>query len=335
MSDKGKPLVSVVLATYNGGHFLAEQIDSILAQTYDNIELIASDDGSSDNTLAMLAQYSRNNDMIILANDRNIGSTGNFERGIAHARGQFIAFSDQDDLWMPDKIERSVDRLMAEGADLVFGDARLVDAQARPFASSLWEAIGFTARERASFLLGGLVPILLRENVVNGATLVVSRDLALKACPMGAGWVHDGWIALVAAYCSARIALIDDPLMSYRIHDGQQVGIRKTRKLFEDSGKWFKAEALAWEALAAFLRDGTIRGDLPRNDIMLAAVEAKAAHLKVRRDLPDRRIARVRPMMQELFSGRYFSFARGLSSAAKDLFIAHNRAGSSGENGRF
>ena|SRR5687768_13043207 len=99
-------LVSVVMCTYNGGKFLQQQVDSILAQTYRNIELLIVDDTSSDNTVQLLEEYRKKDSRIrYVVNPANLGYNKNFEIAFGLARGNYIAPSDQDDIWKANKIE--------------------------------------------------------------------------------------------------------------------------------------------------------------------------------------------------------------------------------------
>src|SRR5947209_4830727 len=119
------PLISVVLCTYNGGDFLKEQIDSILNQTWDAFELIISDDHSSDNTKNILQTYNAHPSVRLFFQDKNLGPIKNVEFSLRQTKGDFIAFSDQDDIWKPEKLETLFsnigDRL------LVYSDSELVN----------------------------------------------------------------------------------------------------------------------------------------------------------------------------------------------------------------
>jgi glycosyltransferase involved in cell wall biosynthesis len=96
-----QPLVSIAMTTYNGEKFLIKQLDSLVNQTYHNIEIIIVDDCSSDKTLNILNQYSKENSNIqILANEKNIGLHNNFEKALKHCKGDYIALCDQDDFGM-------------------------------------------------------------------------------------------------------------------------------------------------------------------------------------------------------------------------------------------
>ena len=99
------PLVSVVMATYNGERFIGAQLNSILEQTYPNLEVIIVDDGSTDGTANLLKQYAeRFNNIRLFFNEQNIGYVRNFEKGMLLAAGEFLALSDQDDIWDKQKL---------------------------------------------------------------------------------------------------------------------------------------------------------------------------------------------------------------------------------------
>ena len=106
------PLVSVVLATYNGERFLKQQLDSVINQTYPNLEIIVVDDGSSDNTINILNEYAiRYRNVSVFKNEKNLGFVKNFDKACGLASGEFIALCDQDDYWLPDKIKRCVEAI--------------------------------------------------------------------------------------------------------------------------------------------------------------------------------------------------------------------------------
>ena len=130
-----KPLISIALATYNGGRFLREQLDSIYAQTWRPIDVVACDDRSSDDTVAILEEYRQRHGLRYEVNERNLGFVRNFEKVMALCRGEFIALADQDDVWLPEKLER----LMAGigDASLVYSDAFLIDDEGRELPGSL------------------------------------------------------------------------------------------------------------------------------------------------------------------------------------------------------
>ena len=125
-SEKTYPLISVVMATYNGERFLAEQLDSIFLQSYPNIELIIVDDVSVDGTVAIIKSYcEKHSNIRLYVNDENLGYIKNFEKGMLLATGALIALSDQDDIWVTDKLS-----ILFEGIaehEIIYSDSELID----------------------------------------------------------------------------------------------------------------------------------------------------------------------------------------------------------------
>ena len=101
MSD---PLISIVLCCYNGKQFIKQQIDSLLDQTYPNIEIIISDDASADGTVQILEEFRSEQRIQLFFQPTNLGSSRNFEFAVGKTHGELIAFSDQDDIWLPSKV---------------------------------------------------------------------------------------------------------------------------------------------------------------------------------------------------------------------------------------
>lgn len=215
------------MCTYNGSRFLPEQLESIAAQTRLPDELVVCDDGSSDSTLEILNEFTRSVDfpVRIFRNPTNLGSTKNFEQAIGLCTGDLIALCDQDDIWLPEKLAAQAET-MERSPEIggVFSDAEIVDAASHPLGKRLWDGIGFTKKEQRSLQQGGVIDVLLRRNVVTGATLMFRANLRPLFEPILASWVHDGWIAWMLAMDS-KLALLERPLVQYRLHANQQVGV--------------------------------------------------------------------------------------------------------------
>jgi glycosyltransferase involved in cell wall biosynthesis len=121
------PLISIVMATYNGEKYLREQVDSLLAQSYPTLEFIFVDDDSSDSSLAILQEYALQDERIrLVTNPANQGLLATFETGIRAAKGEMIALSDQDDVWMPEKISLLAGAIGSHS--MIYADSALTDA---------------------------------------------------------------------------------------------------------------------------------------------------------------------------------------------------------------
>lgn len=219
--------IEVALATYNSAPFLPELLDSLFAQTNQQFTLIAADDGSSDGTLDILARYaSRYPGRIILLprNTRPIGARGNFARLIDHAAADFLLPCDHDDVWLPNKIDLTLKRMLAleaahspETPLLVHTDLIVVGPELEVLGPSFFRYadIDPARNDLAS---------LLTANVVTGCAAMANRALYERARPIPpVALMHDHWLALVAATFGA-IAAIDEPTILYRQHGGNTIG---------------------------------------------------------------------------------------------------------------
>ena len=205
-------LVSVAMATYNGERYLKEQLDSIYAQTYKNIEVIVTDDCSSDKTVKILEQYAESHGLRYSVNETNLGFVKNFERAISLCKGAYIALADQDDVWEREKIEVLVREI---GSDLlIHSDCSIIDGKSAVTAPYWKRERGFNIK----------VENLLRANVVTGCTVLFKRELLKSALPFPEGIAyHDWWLALCAANLN-KIVYIPSCLTRYRQHTGQNTG---------------------------------------------------------------------------------------------------------------
>lgn len=211
-------LVSVALATYNGAKYLSSQLDSILKQNYKNIEIIIVDDASSDNTLEIIESYQQTNKNITLyKNDKNLGLLRTFEKAINLSSGDFIALCDQDDIWLPNKIEILLHNI---GENLlIHSDAKLINADNNIIGES-----HFALAKRKD--KSGFIDYLVSNNVT-GCTCMFSNKLKELAVPFPEYFYsHDHYLALVASYYGT-IKLLDEPLILYRQHGNNVIGAKR------------------------------------------------------------------------------------------------------------
>ncbi len=334
MRDNSIDRVSVVMCTYNGADYVTEQLESILAQSRPPQELVVADDGSDDDTLAIVrtvvARYRDESvaplDYVELTRDRRtqpepLGVAGNFERGLRAATGDAIALSDQDDRWHPGRLGRLVGILEHRpDVGLVHSDAALVDADGEPLGVTLFEALGVSRRELAGIAAGRAFEVLLRRNLVTGATAVVRRTVVDRALPIPDGWIHDEWLAIVAA-AVGRTAVLRDPLIDYRQHGGNQIGAAKLtlrgklNKLREPREERNENLLVRAEALVSRIDDLFPEVSAKRRTFAVLKLD----HERVRYALPDRRIGRVGPVLVEWMRGRYSRYGLGAQDVLRDL----------------
>ncbi|HUW69829.1 MAG TPA: glycosyltransferase family 2 protein [bacterium] len=213
MSDS--PLVSVAMATFNGERFLHEQLDTILAQTYTDFEIVVSDDASVDRTASILHEYALKDSRIkVLLNKDRLGYVGNFQRALVSCAGETIFLADQDDIWMNKKIETLL-FFLGSGL-LVHSDAELVDSEGESLAPS------FNTLKK-SYCGTDAFGALLNGNFITGCTIAFKKDLLAQAIPFPRNIPHDYWLALVAA-TTGGVRGYPGVLTKYRQHSSNVFG---------------------------------------------------------------------------------------------------------------
>ena len=324
------PTISVALCTFNGERFVAEQIDSILAQTLLPDEIVLSDDASTDATVAIVedavARFSAEHPEQTLAfrvfrNPVALGVVRNFEQAVTAAAGDFVVLCDQDDRWAPDRIARALTGF-AERPDrlLIHADANLVDSDGNPLGDTLFRALGVTPRERELIASGRALAALLGRNLVTGATTMFRGGLLERALPFPSSWVHDEWLAVIAA-ATGRIDFLSEQLIDYRQHDGNAIGAGRIGlsgrldRLREPRGK--RNRALVERATDLVDRLAALGPAVSAANLRLA--QSKLAHERARLALPPTRLRRIVPVLRELSRGGYTHYGRGLQDALRDL----------------
>lgn len=327
MEDAARSLtVSVALCTYNGASFVTEQLRSILAQSSPADQLVISDDGSTDATLDIvrteLARCSSTSpETTILENPTPLGVTRNFEQAVLACTGDLIVLSDQDDIWGIDRLARSRMEFVARpDLLLLYGDARLVEEGGEPFGYSLFEAIEFTVEERREVRHGNALDVLLRRNVVTGATVAFRRSLLDIAVPFSDAWVHDEWLAVLAATVGT-VDFVDEPLIDYRQHGSNEIGAAKPtmairvgrlREPRRERNRRLLARAGALYERVVDLGDAM-------DAVVVDLVQRKLEHEHFRSGLPGVRILRLLPILGAAASGSYRRFGRARYDVLRDL----------------
>jgi glycosyltransferase involved in cell wall biosynthesis len=221
--------ISIVMATYNGEKYLEQQIQSILRQTLKPDEIIVCDDCSTDGTIAILEKYKQQLQLIYVVNPSQLGVIENFKKGVSLAApDNYISLSDQDDEWMPDKLEKCA-RLLKTIDDkllpcMVYSDLLLVDQDENILNVSFWNEVGQQEKYQHN------LQTLLFNQFVNGCTMLLNPVLRhmFRNIPNNVRFHHDDWIA-VAAFAFGKVESIKEPLVKYRKH-GNNVTIKANTK---------------------------------------------------------------------------------------------------------
>lgn len=216
---------SVAMATYNGSQYLLEQLESIAHQTQLPDELIVCDDKSSDNTIEILQRFAETAPFIvkIVQNPINLGFIKNFENAIGRCNGDLVFLSDQDDLWDSTKVEKFLIQAtnLTNVPALLFSDATLIDKSGKKLGKTLRHALKIPE-------IIVTFDELIYRNLVTGATCAMNRKLLnkIEGVHFPTTVPHDYSLALLARSVGV-IKSIDTPLIYYRIHDNNQIGVRQ------------------------------------------------------------------------------------------------------------
>jgi glycosyltransferase involved in cell wall biosynthesis len=309
------------MATFNGGDFIREQLLSILAQSVAPREIVVADDGSSDETLSILHEISATSPVpiLILPPHERLGVVKNFERALSATSGELIALSDQDDRWHPTRLAVIARAFEADPRlDLVHTDARLVDGTGVSLNRTLLDSLRVSRRERRLIHRGRALEVLIRRNVVTGATAVLRRRLLDDALPVPEGWIHDEWLAIVCA-ATSRLQLIDDPLVDYRQHAHNTIGVADSSV----SGRLTRALEPRLEQLHRLARRAEQLSDLlaPRPQVSASSrglLDRKLVFERARSRYPASRLRRVLPVLANARGYSSLS-SQGVADVGRDL----------------
>lgn len=231
--ERGDRMITVLLAAWNGERYLREQMESLLGQTNQEFTILISDDGSSDRTPEIISEYeSRFPDRIkSLKNLKPSGSArDNFFRLLKSASDEYLMFCDQDDIWLPDKVEvtlremKKMEKIWGKDMPiLIHSDLSVTDQEGTILYPSMarYQKIGVNDNRTSHYLV---------ENNITGNTMMINRSLKnLTGQIPDICVMHDWWLGLVAS-CFGKISYIDRPLVRYRQHGNNQVGAKSGMK---------------------------------------------------------------------------------------------------------
>jgi len=225
-----QPAISICMATYNGGQFLRQQLESILAQSNQDWQLLIRDDGSDDNTKRIVEDYTSRlpgRIRLITDNGSRLGASLNFGKLLEHADTEYIMFSDQDDVWLPNKIDltlnamKAAEQIYPDKPVLIHTDLKVVDSDLNIIADSMW------SYQKLSPEIGDDLSKIMAQNVVTGCTMMINRKASDVSTPIPAEAImYDWWISMnVAKY--GKIVYVSTPSILYRQHSKNTIGAQK------------------------------------------------------------------------------------------------------------
>ncbi len=319
--------ISIAMACRNGAKYLEQQLSSIHQQTFLPDEIIISDDKSDDSTLIIANEWKQKSSIpiYIFENPKKLGITKNFEKAISECHGDIIFLCDQDDFWLSQKIEITINAFKNNpSVNLFYSNGFICDESLNVSKNTLWDALWFTNKERSLAEKGESFTFLLKHNVTSGNTLAFRRQLLSYLMPFPSlHSVHDAWVGLMASFVGSP-NIIPEPLIKYRIHGNNQIGIKK-RSLWEQfvfarskmSHKYF------YEQLALFKE---LKARLPVelcNNNKTRLLQKKITHLSNRVLIERSKFNKWVIIARECLNLNYFKYSYGIKSIMQDMFFRH------------
>lgn len=214
-------IISIALATYNGEKFLRKQLDSILNQTLQNFEIIICDDHSEDDTWNIIQEYAKKDSRFhCFKNEKNLGFVKNFEQAILLCNGDYIALSDQDDIWIENHLEILLNHI--QDNDLCLGNALFIDSYDNSLGRTHIESLGGNI-EIIDTIEKKLIRVLFQGNFCQGASMLLRKDFLIRVLPVpNCVKVHDVWFALTALI-EKKFVFVPDIVTLYRQHDSNVI----------------------------------------------------------------------------------------------------------------
>ena len=323
---KNNSSISIAMCTCNGELFLLEQLESIAKQTVLPDELILCDDQSTDGTLKIMQDFQKKSPfhMKIYLNSSKLGSTKNFEKAISLCHENIIVLSDQDDVWFPNKIERMI-RVFKNYPKIgyLFSDAIIADEKLQSSSFTVWERVYFDFRQRKDYKQSQQLKVLLKHNVVTGATMAFRAELRKLILPIPEQWIHDAWIALLLSAANIKGTFVEEPLIKYRQHSNQLIGTKalsfneQIQKVYHTKLNYYELLSKSFENVLNRL---ALMDKLSTNTEL--HIQSKIHHLKIRQMIHEVQYwKRWYWVFKEILNGRYNCFSNGWKSVAKDLFF--------------
>lgn len=334
--------IGVALCTYNGNKYIVQQLDSIINQISKPDVIFINDDNSQDGTLEILRDYAKNSEITfdIQSNTDNLGYKRNFENVIQRCNTDIIIPSDQDDFWLPGKIQKLVKPLLeSENVMLTCCNSILTDSNLQLMKDTMWDSIGFPQQVRLSGSNKDLFELLLLEhNVISGHAMAFKKELLQIVLPINMGFEWDHWIALNAAVAN-KVMIVNEALIYYRQHSSNVIGapseelnvkmklltndlkkkLANKLQIKNDSGEFIDWRIILREKANDLKNIKLLLNNNLAVEEILQIIDENIEYLKSRYNLPNARIFRILICLRLLYNKTYTRFGRGLLSFGIDL----------------
>jgi len=219
--------LAILLSTYNGEKYLEEQIESILQQSFSNFDIYIRDDGSTDSTISIIQEYTQQYSNIHFFKGLNLGAAMSFMDLVKEVDSDYYMFCDQDDVWLQNKIEKSISKInqiekKSEGAVLVFSDAKIVDEKLNLVDNSFWNY----NKTYPKILLSN--PKFINVfNCTPGCTMIFNNELKKYLTDYDEDILMHDWYIMIKALQKGIVSCVNESLMLYRQHSNNTIGANK------------------------------------------------------------------------------------------------------------
>ena len=248
-------LVDILVTTYNTNEkYLRKQIESILRQTYKNINIYISDDDSTNKNISpILQEYAEKDKRIKLyIQPKNLGYNKNFEFLLKESKANYIMFSDHDDVWHKDKVEKSLNELKQKDADMVYCNCRQIDEKGQVIQEDYFKYKNVP-------LINGKDKLAISRCVGIGCSQIITKYVRDKMIPFKERVIAHDWLAAFIANEGKGISYIKEPLFDYRLHNSNVFG---GRSLSQNISKWKKENGDGYESFLRYRKDAIDRAYL-------------------------------------------------------------------------
>ena len=244
MSEK----VDILVTTYNTNEkYLRKQIETILKQSHSNIQVYISDDKSPDEKVAtILKEYEQKDKRIkLFIQPENLGYNKNFEFLLKQSTANYIMFSDHDDIWHIDKVEKSLEKIEQENVDMVYCNCRLVDENGAVIKEDYFKYKNMPLIKKRDKLC-------ISRCVGLGCSQIITKEVKDKMLPFKEEVMAHDWLAAFIASEGKGIRYIEDPLLDYRLHTTNVFG---GRSLQQNINKWKKENGKGYKSFEQYRKD--------------------------------------------------------------------------------
>lgn len=243
--------VEILLTTYNTEiEYLKQQIESILNQTYRNFKLLISDDASTKEEIKPIleAYQKQDNRVTLYLQEKNLGYNKNFEFLLKQAKAKYIMFADHDDIWYPQKVEKSVEKIEKEKVDLVYCNANQINEKGEIIQQNY-----FTYKNVP--LINGKDKLAISRCIGIGCSQIITKAVKNKMIPFTDKVIAHDWLASFIANEGKGIAYIEEPLFGYRLHNTNVFG---GRSLSQNLAKWKEENGSTYQSYLKYRKEKVI-----------------------------------------------------------------------------